>query len=332
MAKKRRTVPAATPAPIAPPAVPPARRRWLWWLLGAGLALALVGGAGAWWALSASAAALVPRQPPADPSKCRAFPQFAKAQGLSEKTTINTRDTTRVGLTLSDSQSGKTLDSATFPSWDDAGYLGAFTVDAAGNIFVAPAPQTSLLRNPPGEQNRVYRIDSATGEMKLFADLPAAARPDPAENPYGVMGLFADCATNSLYVTSVAGSSRDAEVGRVFRLDLANGAVLSQIEQFDAIGVAAYGDLLLVGRARLPEVWAIRRDSSGNLVGAPAFSLSVADRLNDGTAKVRRIVIDGDANVTLTISPFTYTLEPPSAQSEQRLTYRIERGAWQAAQ
>jgi sugar lactone lactonase YvrE len=286
-----------------------------------------------WWASpgverAASGARVVPSRPPANPATCRGWPAFAAREGLGEQTLIGTRDTLTVGLVLSDPASRRVY---RHPTWDDAGYLGGFALDAAGNIYVAPAPQTSLARNPPAEQNRVYRIDSQTGEMQLFATLPAAASPDPAHNPFGAMGLFVDCATNSLYVTSVAGSTRAAEVGRVFRLDLANGTVTSQRDGIDAIGVAVYGDVLLVGRARTPEVWGIPLDSSGNLSGPPALAFSVAQALRDGTGKVRRMAIDPDGNLALTISPFSYTLEPPASQRDQRLVYRVSNGAWKPA-
>lgn len=68
------------------------------------------------------------------------------------------------------------------PSWDDAGYLGAWTYDRDGNIYAAPVPLVSLVENPPDQQNQVYRVDSdsqAMAEWVVPARGPASLRRQP---------------------------------------------------------------------------------------------------------------------------------------------------------
>ncbi|MEZ4612448.1 MAG: hypothetical protein R2838_19770 [Caldilineaceae bacterium] len=86
------------------------------------------------------------------------------------------------------------------------------------------APFINTTLNPPAEQNKVYKVDSAGGVMTEFVDLSPAG-PMTENNPFGVLGLFYDCDTDSLYAGSVAGSTPTEEVGRIFRIDAATGEV-----------------------------------------------------------------------------------------------------------
>ncbi|MEZ4557155.1 MAG: hypothetical protein R2854_12025 [Caldilineaceae bacterium] len=116
---------------------------------------------------------------------------------------------------------------------------GAFVHDGAGNVYTARAEahQDTTL-NPPAEQNKVYKVDSAGGVMTEFVDLSPAG-PMTENNPFGVLGLFYDCDTDSLYAGSVAGSTPTEEVGRIFRIDAATGEV-DTLENVDAMGVGVF--------------------------------------------------------------------------------------------
>ena len=92
------------------------------------------------------------------------------------------------------------------PTWDDAGWLGYVTLDRNGNLFVFPAPRENLVDNSPEKANILYRVDSTSAQMTSVITLTAPAPPSP-ENPYGLLGTTLDCDTDSLYVTTVAGSN-----------------------------------------------------------------------------------------------------------------------------
>lgn len=307
--------------------------------------LLLLGGLGLVVALVAGAALLLARVPSAErqgpPSgiPCRAFPPFASKLGFSARAGIDASDTREPGLRLVE-PAGQGQQPRVYqdPSWLQAGYLGAPILDLSGNVYVAPAPQTSLALNPPDRQNRIYKIDGASGTMALFADIPPA-QPPSLENPFGVLGLAVDCRTNSLYASSVAGSTRAAERGQLVRIDLRSGQVLGTLDGIDGFGLAvgrdgsAPGGRLYFGRARTPEIWSVALDQSGAFAGQPERELALGPWLADGDGRARRLALGEDGTLTATVSPFTYTLAPPST-APQRLvfTYDLSRRAWQRFQ
>lgn len=305
----------------------PQLRRW-WWLLGLLPIIAIA----VWW-LGSSRGAAAPAGAIGG-VVCRGFPNFAGTMGFTPQAALDTGDTRQPGLTLID-RSIPAPEPLTYqhPSWAQAGFLGPTMLDDRGNIYVAPVPQTSLYLNPLGEQNRVYRIDSNSADMALFAELPSAA-PATETNPFGVLGLAADCDTRSLYVSSVAGSDRTHEVGRIYRLDLASGHILDQFEGVDAFGVAVHngvhGKRLYFGLARSGEVRSVGLDVGGNFQDDVREAFSVADQSIDGNGRVRRISWTPRGEMVLTITSFSFTLVPPTTR--QQLVYRYDPAAdtWQS--
>ncbi len=221
---------------------------------------------------------------------CRAMPAFIKNTGLSTQVAIDTQQQGYIGLRLLEPQTGKTWQ---HPSWDDAGHVGATARDKQGNIYVAPTPEVSLAENPPELQNRIYRVDSQTGEMKLWLELPQAAQPSAA-NPFGAMGMFYDCDTNSLYVSSLAGSSAQQVQGRLYQVDVTTAKVVDQIEQVDAIGVGVFNGVphkrLYFGSARSSDVYSLPLDAKGGFVNQPRHEFALAALPNGNTTTVRRFI------------------------------------------
>ncbi len=336
MSRKRpQPTPAKKPAPSKADAPAPAARprRWLLPVVAGGLVAAI----------AAAVLLLAPAQPAARGTPtalaCKGFPPFATERGFSLSAAIDTGDTRQPGLRVVEpGQDGGEPKVYEDPSWRQAGHLGAPVLDQSGNIYVAPAPQISVALNPPGEQNRIYKIDGATGKMGLLVDIPAAQVPT-LENPYGVLGLAVDCRTNSLYAASVAGSTRAGEAGRVVRIDLVTGQVVGQIDGVDGFGLAvgtdgdAPGGRLYLGRARSAEVWSVALDTRGNFSGQPQRELGFGQWLNDGEGRARRLALGSDGGLTLTASPFAYTLAPPSTAPQQlRFVYNPNTRAWEYVQ
>ena len=179
------------------------------------------------------------------------------------------------------------------PSWRDGGNSAHFISYSQGNFYLIPVPFVSVELNPPEKQTTLYRIDALTGEMAPVLTLPAASSPSPT-NPFGLMGLgLEDCETNSLYVTSVAGSSAAQELGRIFRVDLATMQVADQLEGVDAIGVGIFkgadGKRLHDGAARSPLVFSDLLDETGDFVGNSREEFSIASIPGVGNQRVRRI-------------------------------------------
>lgn len=221
---------------------------------------------------------------------CRAMPAFIKNTGLGTQVAIDTQQQGYVGLRLVEPQTGKTWQ---HPTWDDAGHVGANTRDRQGNIYIVPTPEVSLAENPPELQNRIYRVDNQTGEMRLWLELPPAAQPSAA-NPFGAMGLFYDCDTDSLYASSLAGSSAQKVEGRLYQIKVATAKVVDQIEQVDAIGVGVFNGVphkrLYFGSARSSDVYSLPLDAQGHFVNQPRHEFALAALPNGNTTSVRRFV------------------------------------------
>ena len=202
-------------------------------------------------------------------------------------------------------------------TWDDAGFLGPFITDRQGNIYTAPVPLVSLVDNPPEQQNRIYRVDTDSQVMSLFSELPPAL-PFSGANPFGVVGLAYDCETDSLYATSLAGSTAGQEVGRIFHVDLKTKQVLAQLEGVDAMGVAAFnsvdGKRLYYAPARhAAEVRSIALDAQGNFVGEPRREFSFANKATGGRRTIRRIRFNTPGEMTLHTMDFNYSLQVPAS-------------------
>lgn len=305
------------------------RLRWWWILIGALPLVALL----VWWVWPPRG--VEQSRVPLGGALCGAFPPFAQALGFTPQTNIDTSDTRHPGLMLIDPSRPANQQTYQHPSWTRAGYLGSAVLDKRGNIFAAPTPQTSLLLNPLGRQNTIYRIDAQSGEMAAYLTLPAAAESN-ATNPFGVLGLVTDCDTNSLYATSVAGSTRTQQLGRIYRIDLASGTVVSQLDGIDAFGLVVGntrdGKRLYVGLARSGDVRSIALDSQGNFSGAPVQEFSIAARALDGDGRVRRLSWTRDAGLTVVITPFTFTLAPPTSRQQLVYRYQADTATWTAGE
>ncbi len=175
--------------------------------------------------------------------------------------------------------------------------MGAFERDQEGNIYVSPMPYVSLLDNPPETQNQIYKIDAKTGEMSLFIKLPGENQLD-SRNPFGVMGLFFDCDTDSLYVTSLAGSLPLQEKGRIYQIDLKTRKILSKLENTDAIGVGVFntkaGKRLYFGSARNSHVYSVALNAQGHFANNKRYEYSLSQIKGGDSTVVKRIVFSRD--------------------------------------
>lgn len=339
---------AARPRPAGRPAPPPARwRHWPLVIVGGGTLLLLFG---IWLAGAvlgraaptpatgqAGPVALLPTEVATpDPSGfdgvigCRGFPQFTMEHGFTGGVIVNTSMADHKGLVLQDpSQPRKGFQ---LPGWDQAGYLGPFATDGDGNIYVGPVPLTSLVDNPPEKANTIWRVDTRSGAMAPFLDLPAGAPPSE-RNPFGILGLAYDCDTNTLYASSVAGSGPRSEVGRLYQIDLAKRQVISQVEGIDALSVVIArtpeGKRLYYGAARQGIIASLALDERGGFVGTPRQELDLVTVGAAPSEKARRISFSGPT-MRITLVPFTFSLATRSQSLQRAITVRFDPGtrAW----
>jgi hypothetical protein len=313
-----------------------------------------LGGAGAMWGMKQMSGpeqvANPPKQPtvpptpaetptPALPSTvggvtgCVHRPAFVSQLNLGEQIYIGTNLKGYKGLTLSAKQANGDVVVYQHPTWDDANHLAAYVLDAQGNIFTAPAPFVSLDENPPEEQNNLYKIDTNTGIMKLFMTLPWAAPPN-TQNPFGIMGLAYDCETNSLYVSSVAGSTYDAEKGRIFQIDLGKNEVIHQLEGVDAIGLGIHRGVkekrLYFGSGRNSSIRSVALDTSGKPESTQRLEFYLQQAPGGKDERAKRIQFPQKDAMLVKGIEFNYTLRAASDFVEHDYTYRYEaeRDGW----
>ena len=266
-------------------------------------------------------------------TQCQVGPQFIHEANLSPQALLGTTVQGVTGLAIvdPDGPGGGIIQHET---WDDAGYLGPYLYDKQGHIYTAAVPYVSLDDNPPEEQNKVYRVDTQSGAMRMYIDLPGAQPPNE-NNPFGVIGLAYDCETDSLYASSVAGSTPLEEFGRIFRIDLNTGEVANQFENVDSLGIGVFnsagGKRLYYGRARQGVVYSIPLDEQGDFTGEPRREFSLADLGLTSTDKIRRITFPSDNEMVMKGVDFNYNpvVSSGSGQTLYRLRYLTDTDSWE---
>lgn len=272
------------------------------------------------------------------PQDCKRQPAFIATWGFDiNKSALSTSERMKMGLVLIEidpkNPTGQRSKSYQHESWDDAGYLGPLCIDQFGDAYVAPVPMVNVLHNPAADQNTVYKIDGKTGEMRKMIALPMAALPFQ-ENAFGTLGMAYDCDNHSLYVTSVAGSSRTSEKGRIFHVDIATQKVVSQIDSLDAmgIGIGIIGNekRIFFGKTRTGEICSIAVDLQGNFVGKPKVELTLEGLGARGDDKARKIRFQANGDMTVSGVEFYYNLTAPTEKQETTYTFRYnpQAGRW----
>ncbi len=229
-------------------------------------------------------------------SGCRKVPQFIKRLNMRQPAIDSKQQDHNGGLLIRDMSNNSTWQDK---SWTQSGYLAAFERDNKGNMYVAPLPYVSLILNPPEKQNQIYKIDTQSAKMNLFLKMPSTEVPNN-KNPFGTMGLFYDCDTNSLYVTSVAGSLPKQEKGVIYQIDLTTNQVVSQLNNVDAIGVGVFNTLkgkkLYFGSARKPHIYSVYLDEKGHFVGKKNYELSLSEIQGGNTTVAKKFVFRRNNN------------------------------------
>lgn len=327
--------------PSRPPRAAARTHSWLeWWPLF--LVAAIVGGV-VWLASGGgptpSAASVTPTAPGRQfggTADCRRQPAFLPTFGFTSNALLSSTDPRRMGLVLLEADANGEVRTFQHATWDDAGWLGGLALDERGHVYVVPAPRISLQDNPLADQTTLYRVDSETGELAPWLQLPAA-RPPSQSNPFGLMGLAYDCDTHSLYVASVAGSGRSEEVGRIYRLDLSGPTpvIAAQWEGVDAIGLGVFvspeGRRLYFGSARTPEVRSLALTAAGDFVGPARVEFSLADYEVRGDDRARRLTFNATGGLRVDAVKFNYNLvaSTETRQNLYQFQYDTATGRWQ---
>ncbi|HAY72067.1 MAG TPA: hypothetical protein DCX89_09275 [Saprospirales bacterium] len=262
---------------------------------------------------------------------CAGISQFIVDQGIPVPALIDMRQVGYYGMKILENRiNGKEY---SHPTWDDFGYLGLYTTDKSGNIYVTSVPHVSIDLNPVGEQNRILKVDTKTGVMAEHMRLPQAAE-STNRNPFGAVGLHYDCDNDFVYVTSLAGSGIKEELGRIYQVDIQDKKILSQLDNVDALGVTTFntmtGKRLIYGLARKPHVYSVALDDKGKITGAPKMEFSLLDQPGGADDKAHRIVFNADT-MMIKANKFTYTLAAASDPDKNiyRFSYNRQEDKWE---
>jgi hypothetical protein len=253
---------------------------------------------------------------------CQRNPNFAESVGLGKQVVASTANGNAKGLIMfSPSAPDKIYQ---HPSWTRAGNLGQFVVDGAGNTYVVPAMEVSISPEAAALQTTLFKVDTTTSVMTALIKLPGATV--ITENPFGLMGLAYDCDTNTLYATSVAGSTSANEVGRIYRIDANTAQVTNQLDNVDAMGIGVFngvfGKRLYFGKARTPEIYSVALNDASVFVGEPRFEFALNEVPNGQSDQARRIQINDKREMTIRAWPFDFNLRAASETPKRAYKFR----------
>ena len=265
-----------------------------------------------------------------NPNSCKGNTAFIQKMGFDARYSfLSTSDQKIMGLVLMQSEqpgnpNARIIKSYQHPSWKKGGWLAPILIDEGGNIFTSPAPFINILNNPIANNNTIYRVDGATGEMQEFMRLPFADSIN-SQNPYGIIGMVYLCESGTLYVSSVAGSGLHKENGHIYAIDVKNKKIIDQLDHTDAMGMGiSYGAgkrQLFFGTGRSSDVLVITLDASGKFSGKPQTAFSLQNLGVRGDDKVRRIKTDNNGNLLIHGMEFNFNLIAP--REKQETIYRF---------
>jgi hypothetical protein len=276
-------------------------------------------------------------------NNCKANPLFIQGFGYQPKYSyLSTSDEKVMGLVLIEStQPGNPKAPISkkmqHPSWLTGGWLAPILITQTGDIYTAPAPFINILNNPISNNNTIYKVDSKTGVMDVYLKLPAADSIN-TDNPFGIIGMALLCETNTLYVSTLAGSKRHKENGHVYAIDLNTKKIIDQINNIDVMGMGiSYitgKRKLYFGTGRSSDVFEITLNKEGKFSGKPTLAFTLQDLGTRGDDKVRKIRTDGNGNLLVHGMEFNYNLIAPREKQETlyKFMYNEEEKKWEWVQ
>lgn len=274
-----------------------------------------------------------------DANNCKRLPSFISPLGFDQRrSSFSTSNRMKTGLLFIESDQPNDPDSPPtkiyqHPSWKMGGRLGPILIDNEGNIFTAPAPLVNVWDNPVANQNTVYKVNSSTGVMEAFIRLPIVDSTD--QNAYGIIAMAYLCETNTLYISSVAGSDRQHERGAIYAIDTKEKKIIDQLNATDAMGMGITYITgkreLFFGNARNADVNSIVLDENGKFSGKPVFAFTLNGLGPRGDDKVRRINTDKSGNLTVVGMEFNFNLIAPREKQESayKAKYLFDEKKWQ---
>lgn len=252
--------------------------------------------------------------------RCARLPKFLSKAGIVPPVVIDLSQRHYKGVAL---LFGRGFAKAYHPKqWEQYGYMGTYTLDENGTLYMAPTPYISIEPTTFNLQKKIYTIDTLTGRLKVFMTLDDI-RPS-ADNPYGIISVAYDCDDRSLWVSAIDRSDYAHSRGRIYHIDVATKRILQRFEGYDALTLlpvkTSEGKYLLTGDAKQARLVAFPI-VKGVLRNDP---YTVAT-LNDPLLRVRKIKPYAPTRIKIEAFRFAYTLV---AQSQAGSVRKIVEGRY----
>jgi hypothetical protein len=244
-------------------------------------------------------------------SNCGGYPTFSQKYSSNGK--FSTNATRTKGLVYQNSE-GKIYQES---SWKKFGNLGSIIYDKDGNLYTYSLPKINTIDNPKHSTNTIYKMDSKTGDMNIFASLPINKQ-DNFTNPFGILSLNLNCDNNNIIVSTVYDSTKESQKGVIYSLDLSTKTTKIIYTAIDALSVYLVNNNkeLLVGSARERILYKYSF-AKGELV-------TLIDYSNNQRSNYDSRIIDvqaGADTITLKIAPFSYNLAAPPESELIEISY-----------
>ena len=275
---------------------------------------------------------IIQAQTPRTYAECKRQPRFVAALTSFDAThsAFSTSERTVKGLVLIENQGTPKARIWQHQTWRAAGWLGPITLDKIGNVYTAPAPLVNVLDNPTKEQNTIWRVNDSTGVLQPFMTLPTGQALDTIDqNPYGILAMIYDCDQEGLYVSSVAGSTRKVERGRIFYVDLTTKTLKIVVDNIDAMGIClsnATGEKrLYFGSARTGDVFSVAYNA---VLQKPRLEFSLDGLGVRGDDKPRRLRINPQGDIMVNGMEFNFNLQAPTEKIETIYRFHFNGKTW----
>ncbi len=298
-----------------------------WWIIITGLSLSV----SVVWYLTINSGYDTSFQSLGAQDECKSAPGFINKFRVRSPWAVDLTQHRFTGLRIREYvEGGRSLQ---LPSWSLGGHLVSYAIDGDGNIYLTPAPYVSLMDNPPKEQNRVYRVNSESGEMETYINLPGWELLNE-NNPFGSFGVAYDCETKSLYVSSLAGSTYKEERGTIFQINVSSGEIMNKYQGIDALALSVCntpkGKRLFFGSARQAEIRSLGLDKNGDFKGDLYRECSMIHQKGGGMDKAVRIRFPEPKIMEVKAMEFSYSLIASSDPLRNVYIFKMdEEGKWQ---
>jgi hypothetical protein len=218
-------------------------------------------------------------------------------------------------------------------SWKQYGNMGALAIDNKGNAYTAPVPFIAVKEASRQNQNTLYKVDAKSGIMQPYIAFKKNEKANE-QNAFGIVGLFFDCESKILYISTIAGSTAKKEVGTIYAVDTnpLKPKVIDSITNIDAMGVGVAflnnEKKIFFGAIRQQSIRAVSLKANGT------FSKNSTDIINlinigiRGDDVCKKIRFSADNKMLVTGTPFNYNLVAPTSKQESVYTFALEAGNW----